>query len=439
MRRLNRREFIRAGGVGFAAVAAGFAARSASVSKPVRKVGPCEKVGLALVGCGKRGTADILALSATGRAEVLAVCDPDRSRAERTAALVERRSRRRPLVARDFRLLLERADVEAVVVAPPDHWHALATILACEAGKDVFVETPLCRTVAEGEAMVRAARENRRIVAAPDPLLEAEHLRSAAEYVRSGKLGRVGLCRAWVCRQGGKLRGGPGGAAPVGVDYDLWLGPAPKRLFHPDRFHATWRVFEDYSAAGVLGDPGASLLGVVRAAMGAGRPETVVSTGGVVNFADGREMPDTQNVRFDFPGFSLVWEHREWPAEGSDGPPTLGVAFYGADAALVADRDGWRAYAEPGLEVIEESKNPPAAAVRTNAEVFLDCVLSRKKPQNDIEAAFETTAWCLAGMAAYRLGRELRFGTWDGGKIADLSALPACRKPWAIPRRYLRA
>jgi predicted dehydrogenase len=291
--------------------------------------------------------------------------------------------------------------------------------------------------MAEGWAMIRAARDNRRVVQLGTQLRSTEHIQSAVEYVRSGKLGRIGFCRAWICDHGRRLRGGPGGAPPAGVDYNLWLGPAPARPFHPDCFHKEWRWFSNYGT-GQLGDRAVHLLDIVRWGMNVDYPVAVASSGGLYNFRDGRDTPDTQTVIYDFPEFSIVWEHRQWSARSPETNRSLGFAFYGSDASMVVDYGGWQVYSEPKGELVASAKG--TLNHEAHVKNFLDCVKSRKPPIADIETGFKTTTWCLTGIISQKLGRKLRFDAAAQRFVGDdeanrLLARPY-RTPWKMPEKY---
>jgi predicted dehydrogenase len=438
MNRINRRDFLRTSAA--TAALSGFGPLILSAAKSGPSAPPNERVGLALIGCGNMGSSDLFEMVATGQVEVPAVCDVDDSRAAEVADRVERLQKRRPRTERDFRRVLEMKDIDAVAVGAPDHWHALITVLACDAGKDVYVEKPACHEMAEGLAVIKAARDNKRVVQLGTQLRSTEHMRSAVDYVRSGKLGRIGFCRAWICDHGRTLRGGPGGEPLKSVDYDFWLGPAPARPFHPDCFHREWRWFSNYGT-GQLGDRGAHLLDIVRWGMNVDYPVAIASAGGLYNFRDGRDTPDTQVVTYDFPEFSVVWEHRQWSNRSPETNRSLGFAFYGADASLVVDYNGWQVHGEPKGEVIADAKG----SLDHNAHVqnFLECVRTRRQPVADIETGFKTTAWCLTGIIAQKLGRKVKFDAATQRFVGDdeanrLLARPY-RAPWKMPERYLPA
>ena len=434
MRTINRRRFLKSSGA--AAVWAGISPMILSAAKSGPRAAPNERIAVALIGCGNQGSSDLYAAMASGMVEVPVVCDVDDSHAAKVAAEVERRQKKRPRTVRDFRKVLEMPDLQAVIVGTPDHWHALIAVLACDAGKDVYVEKPACHELAEGLAMIKATRENRRVVQLGTQLRSTRHMKTAVDVVRSGKLGRVGFCRAWICNHGRQLKGGPGGQPPQSVDYDFWLGPAPARPFHPDCFHREWRWFSPYGT-GQLGDRATHLLDIVRWAMNVEYPRAVASAGGIFFHRDGRDTPDTQVVTYDLPDFTVVWEHRQWSARSPESSG-LGFAFYGADATLVVNYKGWEVHGEPKGDVIASEKG--SLDHKGHLQNFLDCVRSRRRPNADIEIGFATTAWPLMGIVAQKVGRKLTFDPaarrFAGDDEANRLLARSYRSPWTMPERY---
>jgi len=434
MKSMNRRDFIRKSSL--AAVWMGMGAevlapRIVSGTERTRAASANEKILLGLVGCGGMGSNDLYAMMDTGIVEVVAVCDVDDSHSAGVAKEVESQQGKSPKVEKDFRRVIGNRDIDAVVVGTPDHWHALVTIYACRAGKDVYVEKPLCHEIAEGLAMIKAARQNRRVVQQGTQLRSTEHMKTAVEYVRSGKLGKIGLCRAWIVGKHSPLSHGPDRDPPKGVNYDMWLGPAPRRRFNPDCFHVNWRWFKDYGT-GQFGDRAVHLLDIVRWAMNVDYPEAIASTGGIFYLHDGRDTPDTQVVTFDFPGFSVVWEHRMWcnhPIENRG----LGFAFYGSEGTLVVDYAGWKVYSEAKGEVVAEQ----SGSLNHDAHVrnFLECVKNRKRPNADVETGYKTTSWCLLGTIAQRLGRKVHFDARRQRFIRDDEANRMLSRPYRAPWR----
>ncbi len=330
MHPLDRRDFLR--------TAAASAVSLSAISAAGAADKPNDKLQLAFIGVHGRGRDLLHGFTALDDVEVVAVCDPDSASVEE-ALKVTQAQKRKPQVEKDLRRVFENKDVDAVVVATPDHWHALATVWACQAGKHVYVEKPVSHNLVEGRRMVEAARKHDRVVQVGTQRRSGAHFQSAAEFVRSGKLGKVPFGQAWIAGDRKSIGRLPDADPPPGVDYDLWLGPAPERRFNPNRFHYKWRWNWDYGT-GEIGNNGVHMLDVLRWVIGLDAPTRVTSGGGKLFFDDDQQTPDTQVVAFDFPGTTLAWEHRIWSKTGMEGD-AFGMRIYGEKGTLVFDKDGW--------------------------------------------------------------------------------------------------
>ena len=266
---------------------------------------------LALIGGNNQGRADALNAIKDG-AEIKTFCDLDEAVLGRVGADLAKAQGKNPGSEKDFRRVLEDKDIDGVIIATPDHWHAIPTILACQAGKDVYIEKPLSQTIHEGQLMRDAARKYNRVVQVGTQRRSGEHFRSAVEYVASGKLGKVCLVKAWMCQVRGSIGNPPDEPVPPGVDYDMWLGPAPKRPFNKNRFHYNWRFFWDYGNT-ELGNQGVHMLDVamwgIQALRGVDKclPKHVSGSSGIYWLDDAKEVPDTQvhDLRLRRPGAGL--------------------------------------------------------------------------------------------------------------------------------------
>lgn len=418
--------------------AAGAAGLTSLAPAVLAQTAPSEKIRIGLIGCGGRGMAVLLHMLEVG-AESVAIADPDDRRSEEAAKKVGARAgARRPVACRDFRKVLDRHDVDAVIIATPDHWHAIGAIHAAMAGKDVYVEKPISHNVREGRAMVRAAHKFNRIMQVGTQQRSAEHFIKAKAFVDSGRLGSICLCKAWRAIHWKDLGSPEDETPPPHVDYDLWLGPAPKRPFNRNRFHYEWRWFWDYGG-GKQVDWGIHLLDVVHWFMNVQAPLAAASSGGKRILRDNTETPDTQATIFEYPGFTCLWEHRlgnAQPLHGLD----VGVALYGENGTLVINRGGWRVYAE-GKRLsdppLDEGGDRDSSMSIKHVQEFLRSVKARTPPNADIEIGHQSTVACQLANIAFRVGRKLR---WDAGKeeiIGDreASALLAreYREPWELP------
>ncbi|PYV85913.1 MAG: oxidoreductase, partial [Acidobacteria bacterium] len=300
-----------------------------------RVLGANDRVRVALIGCGGMGRGDLKDFLRVKNVECVALSDVDDEQSDKALKATEEQVSRRPAVTRDFRKVLDQKDIDAVIVATPDHWHALPTIMACQAGKDVYVEKPLSVSIAEGRIMVETARKNDRVVQMGTQQRSAPHYTEAVDYVKSGKLGKVRLVRAWAYLDWkGETPKVPDSDPPASVDYDMWLGPARKRPFNKNRFHFTFRWYWDYSG-GLMTDWGAHMIDIANWAMGIKAPGSAVSIGGKFGYPDdAMETPDTQQVLWAYPDFSMIWEHALGVGRGPEAREH-GVAFHGNDAVLV--------------------------------------------------------------------------------------------------------
>ncbi len=390
-----------------------------------------------MIGAGGMGRGDLATFFLNPEVECPIVCDVDDRQCAEAVKLVQEKRGNAPACVRDFRRVLERQDVDVVIVATPDHWHALPTVLACQAGKDVYVEKPLALTIAEGRAMIEAARRHQRICQMGAQRPSSPTYAQAIEFVKSGQLGTVGLVRAWAYLDWIRPIGNPPDTtAPAEVDYDLWLGPAPRRPFNPNRFHFNFRWFWDY-AGGLMTDWGVHLIQVLLWAMGPEPPRAVMSSGGKYVLEDNSETPDTQLTIYEFPKYTLVWEHKVGVGLGLYNRP-WGMSFTGTEGTLVINDSGWEILREPTKDSLEPKKFPAGADPRpAHVRNFLDSVKSRKTPVEPLDVGHHVSTVAHLGNLALRTGRKLR---WDptAEKVIDDAAAnalarPRYRKPWRLP------
>jgi predicted dehydrogenase len=391
---------------------------------------PSEKIRLAVLGVHGRGK-DLLRGFSFDDVEIAAVCDPDENVVDGALKTLPARHKRQPRVVKDLRRVFEDRDIDAVVVATPDHWHALATVWACQAHKHVYVEKPISHNLVEGRRMVEAARKYDRVVQVGTQRRSAAYFASAADFVRSGKLGKVPFARTWIAGNRPSIGHKKDAPVPAGVDYDLWLGPAPKRPFNPNRFHYEWHWHWDYGT-GELGNNGIHALDGARWVLGLDAPVRISSGGGNNFYDDDRQTPDTQVVTYDFPGTTLIWEHRIWSKTGLAGEP-FGIILYGEKGTLVFDKKGW--HVEDGVEASDRAADSQQAHLRN----FLDCVRSHRRPAADIEEGHKSTRLCHLGNIAFRCRRVLSFDarteTLSGDAEASALLGRPYRKPFTLPER----
>ena len=405
-----------------------------------RAAAPSDQVRIGLIGCGGISVADTNAFLAHPECEIVAVCDVDDAQIKNTLERLEKLGRKRPDAAKDFRRVVERKDVDICLVCTPDHWHALPTIAALQAGKDVYVEKPLATSIAEGRAMRNAAQEYGRMCQMGTHWRSGEHYREAVEMVRQGKIGKVRQVRCWAYLDWVKDIGNPPDEpVPPGVDYDMWLGPAPQRPFNKNRFHFNFRWFWDY-AGGLMTDWGVHLLNIALWAMGPEWPKSVVASGGKYALQDNSETPDTQITVYDFPSYTLIWEHQVQCGLGPD-RREHGVAFTGTDATLILDIKGWEIIAEPSKRGMIEMKR--AARVDEKARVdhagnLLNAVKSRQAPVENLDIGHHVSTVAHLGNLALRSKSRIE---WDAAaervtnnEAANALVTRAYRAPWKLSR-----
>ena len=299
-----------------------------------------ERVRVAVIGLRNRGT-DLARLFASNPgSHVAAVCDVDDAMFMKPVDAVRKITRTAPPIEKDFRRLLDDKAIDAVAIATPDHWHAMLTVLACQAGKDVYVEKPASHNVVEGRRMVEAARKYNRIVQLGTQRRSTPHVQEAIEHVRSVALGKVAMARAWTHQKRADIGHEKPGPVPAGIDYAMWQGPAPDRPYHGNRLHYNWHWFWNWGT-GELGNNGIHGVDVARWGLGVDAPLTVCSGGGKYVFNDDQETPDTQIATWEFPGACITYEHRIWSNHGTEGD-LFGIAFYGDKGTLIIGEKGWR-------------------------------------------------------------------------------------------------
>jgi predicted dehydrogenase len=400
-------------------------------------VGANDKIRIGLIGSGGRGR-DVLGVFLSNQeVDCPVVCDVDDQMLTRAVATVEDKRGKAPETVKDFRRVLDRKDIDCVLVATPDHWHALPTVMACQAEKDVYVEKPLARTIDEGRAMLEASRKHKRVVQMGTQWRSASHVQEAIEFLKSGKLGKIGLARGWVYWDYVGDMGKPADRPPpAGVDYDMWLGPAPKRPFNPNRFHFNFRFFWDY-AGGLMTDWGVHLINVLLWGMGPEHPKSVVSSGGIYASDDNRETPDTQVTVYEFPNYTMLWEHRNGSNNGPYHEP-WGILFSGTEGTLLIAEKGWEIIPERKKQGLGAAKHPAGPDERfPHVRNFLDCMKTREQPVENLEVGHHATAVAHLGNIAYRTGRKI---VWDGvnEKVvgdaeADRQVGAEYRTPWSLP------
>lgn len=390
-----------------------------------------DQINVGAIGIKGMGWANLTAALKQPGVNVVALCDVDKSVLDnRMAELAKMKvDTAKVKTYGDYRKLLDQKDIDVVIIGTPDHWHALQMIHACEAGKDVYVEKPVGNSIEECRAMVAAQQRYNKVVQAGQWQRSQQHFRDAVDYIRSGKLGPIRTVKVW-CYQGW-MKPEPtvaDSAPPPGVDYAMWLGPAPKRPFNPSRFHFNFRWFWDY-AGGLMTDWGVHLMDYAIFGMDADVPRSVSALGGKFAYPDlAQETPDTLGALYEFEKFNLLWDHAMGIDNGLYGRDH-GIAYIGNNGTLELDRGGWEVIPEGRSKekAVVERKKPSDNGLDKHWENFIGAVRSRR-PQ-DLNCPIQTGAHiatvCQLGNIAFRTQQKL---TWDKtmGRFSD----PAINKEY---------
>jgi len=443
MSKINRRRFLKQSAVtGSVAVPFILTQRGQAAKAPAS-----ERVRVGMIGAGGRAGKLNNLFAGNPNAVIVAIAEIDPRRLPDTLQQVTKIQGHKPKTTTDFRKFVDDPAIDALCVGTPDHWHAIPTIQGCQSGKDVYVEKPDSHNIVEGHRMVQAMRKHKRIIQMGSQHRSTERMKTALAYIREGHLGKCLVAKAWESTKQGNIGRPPDGVAPKEVDYDMWLGSAPKRPFNPKRFHSSWRWFFDYGA-GDLGNDGVHRLDMAFAALSAAvetgggaplrMPRKISGTGGKWYFDDAQEWPDTMQITYEYPGSPpriLTYEMRIWAPYKYLGEGE-GAAVFGDQGYIVIGNRSWRAYTNGGELVKEYNGREDAAA---HVQDFIDCIKTRTRPYCDLETVgHPASVLCHAGNIATLLGRTITFdaGTEtfvDDAKANAMRGRPEWRKPWVLP------
>ncbi len=441
---LTRRDFLKYSTA--AATAAGTARASTANTS-----GANDRIQIGVMGCGGRGLFLVREFAQRDDVDIRYLADPDQSRLDNCGDRLEAATGARPKRVADFRAMLEDGEVDAIINATPDHWHALGTILACQAGKDVYVEKPTAHSIWESRKMVEAARKYDRVVQVGAQNRSAEYCKHAFDYIRSDAFGDVHFVRVLNSKQRPTIGAKPDAPVPDGVDYDIWLGPAPMRPFNPNSFHYNWHWFWDFSGGDIIND-GVHQIDIARWLIDKKYPASVTSGGGIHYFNDDQETPDTHTVNWEYDGLTMVFEQTLWSPYMQKTPmdvrdreqlpvwPFSGtrIEVHGTKQFMFLSRHGggWEAF-NGGGESVAVSHGHFTEITTGHLEHFLDCIRSRNRPLGDIEDVHYSSLLCMYGNAAYRTGRRVYINAETEGFVDDDEANAlvkrSYREPWIVP------
>jgi predicted dehydrogenase len=447
---MTRRQFLKTASSALALASAATYVPTTFAAQATRRLG--------LVGCGWYGKGSLLRALQVAPIEVVCLCDADSRMLAEAAEIVASRQKsgKQPRTYGDFGEMLREQELDIVMVSTPDHWHALPSIAAMQAGADVYVEKPVSVDVIEGAAMVAASRKYNRVVQVNTQRRSTPHLIQARDQIiREGKLGRIGhveICCYWGMGRAGNP---PDVPPPDHLDYEMWTGPAPMRPFNRRTHPRGWRAFMEYGN-GIVGDMCIHMLDMVRWMLDLGWPRNISSTGGILVEKDSNaNTTDTQTAVFDYPDLQVVWKHRTW-GQMPDPEYPWAATIYGDKGTLKASvfkyefyPSGQREPAERGEALLEYDKYPEdrtekdlerhvASAMRRHWVNFLECVDQRTRPVADIEQGFISSAACILANISQQLGgRTLVYDPQRHVVAGDEEATRQLRRtyraPWVHP------
>jgi predicted dehydrogenase len=408
----NRRDFIKRTTVfsfGFAALPLAPRVRAAE--------SPGEKLIVGVMGLG-RGFDHVQAVQKISNVEIAYLADIDDTRLARAQKVFDQ-SDRRPKGVKDFRKILDDKEIDALFIAAPNHWHAPATILACAAGKHVYVEKPGSHNAREGELMVEAARKHKRVVQMGNQRRSFPGIIEAIEKLRSGAIGEVRFARTWYNNARASIGRGKQVAVPPNIDYSMWQGPAPERPYLSNLVHYDWH-WRWHWGGGELANNGPHALDLARWGLDVEYPTRITCNGGRYHFDDDQETPDTCIAAYDFGGKGLSWDASSCNPRG--GENTGFVTWYGDKGRLSVGSNGYKIFDPKGKQV-EEGSGPGSDGLHMGN--FLNAIRGKEKPNSEIAVGQMSTLLCHLGNIAYRSGRTIHFdpktrkivGDKDAGKL----------------------
>lgn len=377
------------------------------------------------MGVNDRGLAHVAGYLAQPNCEIAYICDVDSRAMDRAIALVAKKQETKPQGVRDFRKVLDDPRVDALSIATPNHWHAPATILACTAGKHVYVEKPCCHNPHEGELMIAAARKYKRHVQMGNQRRSWPWVIEAMDRLKAGEIGKVFFARTWYNNHRGTIGHGKPAAVPEWLDYSLWQGPAPERPYVDNLIHYNWH-WRWHWGNGELGNNGIHGLDLARWGLGADYPTRITCGGGRYHFQDDQETPDTCVTTYEFGDRGATWDGHSCDPHGFEGSG-FGVLFYGEKGSLVIAGNNCK---------ILDPKDKPIAEIKGqfNDEMhfgnFLDAIREEKKLNSEIEEGVKSTLLCHLGNIAYRTGRTVNFDPESKKIIGDHDAMKLWKRDY---------
>jgi len=377
-------------------------------------VAPSDRLNVAGIGINGMGWEDMKQLLKVPGTNVVALCDVDENVLSKRKDELSKKGIQVKTYS-NYRKLLEDKDIDAVVIGTPDHWHCLQMVEACSAGKDVYVEKPVGNSIHECNVMSAAQVKYSKAVQVGQWQRSVPHFVDALNFLKTGKLGKIRTVKAWAYQGWMKpMTAKPDEPTPAGVDYNMWLGPAPMRPFNPNRFHFNFRWYWDY-AGGLMTDWGVHLIDYALLGMNAKFPKSAAALGGKYAYPDGpEETPDTLTTLFEFDDYNLIWEHAQGISNGQYGR-NHGIAYIGNNGTLVLDRSGWEVIPdEKRMEAVPFQPNK-GSGLENHMVNFVEAIKSRdfKKLACSIQDGAHVAKVCQMGNISYKTGGRV---IWDAAK-----------------------
>ncbi len=420
----NRRAFLGAAAAG-----------SVALGRKLHAADENQKLKMGVIGVGWYGMVDAKAALKAGGVEIAAICDVDSEHLDNNAAELEKLQGKRPQTFKLYEEMLDRAGLDAVIIATPPHWHALPFIAAMQKGLDVYCEKPLAYDVREGRAMVEAAKRSGRVVQIGFQRRQSEALRQVKEFIDAGKAGTIVQVDAQIHYRAGTKDPTPQDPPPS-LDWELWCGPGPKIPYSPQVGHFDWRL-EKTSGHGHLVDWGIHLIDATRMMLGLAAPTTVIAAGGLYHYGGKITTPDTLTVHFEFDRCPVVWRHRLWGAQEYNPEVNNGIFLFGDEATIFATDQKWVVI--PGGKPDQREEHEARTDLGTKHMAnFLEAVRTRRQPACPIEDGFRSTKTVQLGMIAYESQSTVR---WDeaseqiidnpaAAKLLEREYRPPYKHPW---------
>jgi len=393
-------------------------------------------VRLGIIGCGWYGGVDARAAWKAGGAEVVALCDADTKHLEETAALCEKEQGKRPgLLTKDYKELLNAPGLDGVIIATPPHWHALPFIAACEKKVAVYMEKPLAYDLREGRAMARAQAKAGNVVQVGFQRRQSAAYQAVRQYVAGGAAGRIVQADVQIHYTAGPLDNTPQ-SPPLTLDWELWLGPAPRMPYSPNVAHRAWRL-EENVGNGHLVDWGIHLIDATRMMLGLGLPKTVSAAGGLYHYKGRITTPDTLTAHFEFEQLPVVWRHRLWGAVEMTPAYNNGIFLYGENETIFVTDNRWEVMPKgKGAEKRVMEIKPAADAGTAHVAEWLEAVRGKKVGLVGVEDAWRSTTAVQLGMIAYKAGRAVQFDAASETIKDDAAARKLLMRPYRAPYRH---